>query len=83
MTILLVVGGTTVFCALLMFQVFRSTQCLVSAADKHLHANPESSRRTRERYGWAVNYYRDQGATFHVALPAAMIAEGACMGQRP
>jgi hypothetical protein len=83
MTILLVVGGISVFCALLMFQVFRRTQCPVSGAYKHLHANPESSRRTRERFGWAVNYHRDQGATFHVALPATMIAEGAGMHQRP
>jgi hypothetical protein len=83
MTILLVVGVTTGFCALLMFQNFRGTQSLVATTDKDQHVNLGSSRRTRERHGSVVKYHRDQGATFHVASPAAVITEGAGARTQP
>jgi hypothetical protein len=83
MTILLVVGVATVFCALLMCQHFRCTQGLVSTTDKDPQLSLRSSRRTRERHGCVVRFYRDQGAPLHVALSAAVIAEGAGALQQP
>ncbi len=83
MSILLVVGVATVFSARLMFRHFRRTQGLVSTTAKDPHLRLGSSRRTRERHGCVVRFYRDQGAPLHVALSAAVIAEGAGARQQP